>query len=231
MSLALSLKVTNPLQNQSYAFSVINLFELQLYCLRIILINSLSIHFFWLSLLLNFRCLCWVLSSCAGGSKSFEMWRNCSPLCSSCFRCFREQVPEETIPHLLLGAQNQRLGPRPARSTISFLLAHRNHFWQFTSVGKSHGSGISRATTTSPKTILQSTLDSVRCRGLPRVWWMDNVKEWTSLSVPEPLTTASRRKDWKRISAEWSLVSPHSNSHPPPRPRRPNRSKNRTELN
>ena len=38
---------------------------------------------------------------------------------------------------------------------------------------------------------------------------MDNVKEWTSLSMTELLTIDSDcRKDWKRISAELSLVSP-----------------------
>ena len=37
---------------------------------------------------------------------------------------------------------------------------------------------------------------------------MDNVKEGTSLPMPELLTRASGRKDWKRISAESSVVSP-----------------------
>ena len=38
--------------------------------------------------------------------------------------------------------------------------------------------------------------------------WMDSMKEWTSLPVPELLTKASRRKDWKRISAESTLMPP-----------------------
>ena len=33
---------------------------------------------------------------------------------------------------------------------------------------------------------------------------MDNVKEWTSLPMPELITRASCRKDWKRVSAESS---------------------------
>ena len=37
---------------------------------------------------------------------------------------------------------------------------------------------------------------------------MDNIKEWTSLPIPELLTRVSCRKDWKRISAESSLMSP-----------------------
>ena len=65
------------------------------------------------------------------------------------------------------------------------------------------------------KTILQGTLEGGRCRGRQRKCWMDNIKEWTSLPIPELLRRASGRKDWKRISAESSLMSP----------RRPNRSK------
>ena len=50
---------------------------------------------------------------------------------------------------------------------------------------------------------------------------MDNIKEWTSLPMPELLTWAFCRKDWKRISAESALMSP----------RRPNLSRDLTELN
>ena len=38
--------------------------------------------------------------------------------------------------------------------------------------------------------------------------WMDNIKEWTSLPMPELLTRAYCRKDWKRISPESSIMSP-----------------------
>ena len=37
---------------------------------------------------------------------------------------------------------------------------------------------------------------------------MVNVKEWTSLSMPELLTMASCRKDWNRMSAESSIMFP-----------------------
>ena len=37
---------------------------------------------------------------------------------------------------------------------------------------------------------------------------MDNVKEWTSLPVPELFRRAFCRKDWKRISPESSIMSP-----------------------
>ena len=72
--------------------------------------------------------------------------------------------------------------------------------------GNSHGSGMSLATTTSPKTILKVTLD----RGHTTPWsaeqipWMDKVKEWAYLSMPNLLTKASRRN----ISSESSLVYP-----------------------
>ena len=39
-------------------------------------------------------------------------------------------------------------------------------------------------------------------------WCMDNIREWTFLVLPELLTAAFCRNDWKRISAESSLVSP-----------------------
>ena len=44
-----------------------------------------------------------------------------------------------------------------------------------------------------------------------RKCWMDNIKEKTSLPMPELLTRVSCRKDWNSISAESSLVS----SRPP----------------
>ena len=45
------------------------------------------------------------------------------------------------------------------------------------------------------KTILQGTLRGRRRRARQRKCRMNNVKEWTSLSMPELPTMASRRKD------------------------------------
>ena len=42
---------------------------------------------------------------------------------------------------------------------------------------------------------------------------MDNIKELTSLPMPELLTRAPSRKDWKRISAESSLIYPPPHTH------------------
>ena len=55
------------------------------------------------------------------------------------------------------------------------------------------------------KTILQGTLGVGRHRGQQRKCWVDNIKKWTSAPMPELLTRVSCGKDWKRISAEWSL--------------------------
>ena len=59
------------------------------------------------------------------------------------------------------------------------------------------------------KPIFQGTLEGRRHRGRQRKSWMDKIKEWTSLPMPELLKRAScKKKDWKRISAESSLKSP-----------------------
>ena len=58
------------------------------------------------------------------------------------------------------------------------------------------------------KIILQGTLEGGRHRGRHRKCWMNNVKQWTSLPIPELLTRASCRQGRERMSAESSLVSP-----------------------
>ena len=57
------------------------------------------------------------------------------------------------------------------------------------------------------RTILQGTLEGGRRRDRQRKCWMDNIKEWTSLPMQELLARAPCRKDWKRSSAESSLMS------------------------
>ena len=47
-----------------------------------------------------------------------------------------------------------------------------------------------------------------------RKCWMANIKEQTSLPMPELLTMASCRKDWKSISPESSLRSPIPSNDP-----------------
>ena len=71
------------------------------------------------------------------------------------------------------------------------------------------------------KSIPRGTLECRWCCGWQKKCWINSIKEWTSLPMPELPTRASCRKDWKRISAESSLLS-----H-----RRPNQSTERTELN
>ena len=100
------------------------------------------------------------------------------------------------------------------------LWVHWNLFGQLSRDGNLHGSDISHATTASPKPSFRAPLrmgDAV----VSRKCWMDNIKVWTSLPMPELLTRAFCRKDWKKISAESSLMSP----------RWPSWSRNWTELN
>ena len=56
--------------------------------------------------------------------------------------------------------------------------------------------------------IFQGTLEGRRRPGWQRKFGVDNAKEWLTLPMPELFSTASCRKDWKRISAESSPVSP-----------------------
>ena len=62
--------------------------------------------------------------------------------------CFRNQMPEGTSPHLLLRAQDRRLG---AGQDQLLLWGHRNLFWQLSRDGNLRGSGMSHASTASPK--------------------------------------------------------------------------------
>ena len=84
-------------------------------------------------------------------------------------------------------------GSKIARSAS--LRVHRNLFLHLSRDGNLHGSGMSHATTASPKPILQGTLEVWRRRGRLRKCWTDNIKERTCLPVPELLTRASCRKD------------------------------------
>ena len=52
------------------------------------------------------------------------------------------------------------------------------------------------------KTILQGTLEGRRCRDRQRKCWMDKIKEWASLPLPELLTRASCTK-----AKRWSLLN------------------------
>ena len=61
-------------------------------------------------------------------------------------------------------------------------------------------------------------------RGRQRKYWKDNIKEWTSLPMPELVTMASGRNDWKMNSAE-SFEDESFLMCPPPSPRQPNRSR------
>ena len=56
------------------------------------------------------------------------------------------------------------------------------------------------------KTILQGTLAGGQRRCRQRKWWMDNIKEWTSLPVPKLLTRAPLQK---RLEEDLCWIVPH----------------------
>ena len=120
----------------------------------------------------------------------------------------RNQVPEETSPHLQLGPTTGY----GARSTP--LLVHRNLFWQLWRDGNVRGSGMSHATTDSPKPFFKATwsvVDAVVGRG---------ITGWTTSKSGYPCQCQKcsqgssaeqkqkKQKNWKRISAESSLMCP-----------------------
>ena len=74
----------------------------------------------------------------------------------------------------------------------------KNHFW-FGHVTR-HDS--------LSKTILGGNLREWANHGQQKECWMNNIKKWTSLPMPEHVTMAFGRKDRKRISAELSVTSP-----------------------
>ena len=64
---------------------------------------------------------------------------------------------------------------------------------------------VTRGHDSLPKTISQGPLEVGRRRVCQR---KDNIEEWAYLPVPELLTMAFCGKDWKKISAESSVISP-----------------------
>ena len=87
------------------------------------------------------------------------------------------------------------------------LWVHRNLFWQLSRDGNLHGSNMLHVTIADQKPsfgTLRRMSDAVVGRG--NAWW----QEWTSLPMPELLTWASCRKDWKKISTEWAFMPPPS---------------------
>ena len=110
-----------------------------------------------------------------------------------------------------------------ARSTS--LWVHRNLFWQPSRDTHTHKLvWFGHVTRHDSLSILQNTLEGGRRHGRQRKCLMDNIKEWASLPMTELLTMASRRKDWKRISAKLSLI-------PPPSPAPHDQISRGTELN
>ena len=123
---------------------------------------------------------------------------------------FRNQVPEETSPHRLPGAQDQRLGAG-------------QDYLSCRSTGTSPGNcqetetcmvQACHATTASPKPSFRAPWrvgGNMVGRGK---CWMDSIKEWTSMPMPDLLKLVHCRKDWKRIS--WIICGVILYTPPPP---------------
>ena len=92
------------------------------------------------------------------------------------------------------------------RSKIDFLVGPQEPFLATVKRRKLAWFGHVTLHNSLSKTICQGTLVGGRRRGQQRKGWMEDAKEWTSLPMPELLTRASSRKDWKRISAESTLM-------------------------
>ena len=88
------------------------------------------------------------------------------------------RVPEETSPHLLLGAQDQRLGAEQdelscGSKATSGNVMRRNLKWF----------GHVTCLDSLAKTILHGTLEGGRRCGRQRKCWVDDIKEWTFLPL------------------------------------------------
>ena len=94
------------------------------------------------------------------------------------------------------------------RGKVNFLVGQQESFLAIVKRRKLAWFGHVTRYDSFSQTILQGTLEGERRCGQQRKCWMDNVKERTSLPMPELLERASCRKDWKRISADLSLMSP-----------------------
>jgi hypothetical protein len=58
------------------------------------------------------------------------------------------------------------------------------------------------------KTILQGTVYGSQRRGGQRKTWIDNIKEWTGLSVSTLLLVAERRDQWRTLCGDTSALTP-----------------------
>ena len=58
------------------------------------------------------------------------------------------------------------------------------------------------------KTILEGMVDGKRSRGRPEKSWMNNIIEWTGMTVMELTTTARDREAWKSVVERSTVVPP-----------------------
>ena len=119
---------------------------------------------------------------------------------------FLDQVPEETSLYLLLGAQDQW----PGEKQISFIVGSQKPLTVWFGHVTYHNN--------LSNTKFQGTLEGRQQCEWQRKCWMNNIKEWTSLSIPELLTMASgqtkTKKEGKRSLLSWLSCPPDNPARP-----------------
>ena len=106
-------------------------------------------------------------------------------------QAFETKAPEKAFPHLLLGHKTNDW----VRSKIRFLEGPQEILLATVKRRKLEWFRYVIRHNILFKTIFQSTFKAWRLCGWQRKCWMDKVKEWTSLPMPDLLTMVSRRTD------------------------------------
>ena len=134
---------------------------------------------------------------------------------------FSESFKMKCLRELLRTSYSEHKTNDWVRSKINSLVGPQEHLLATVKRWKLAWSGHVTRHNSLSRTILQGTLEGWWHCGQQRQCWLDNIKEWTSLPMPELFARASCGKDWKRISAKSSFMSPQW----------PSQSRDWTELN
>ena len=119
---------------------------------------------------------------------------------------FRDQVPEEVSPYLLHGAQDQRLGAEEDQPPFE---RTRTSCRKLSRDGNLHGSGMSRATTASPK----PSSKAPNVRGVGDAEKM--LDEHQGVDIPCSCRNCSQRLQQKRLEEDrcWIVTYVHATTH------------------
>src|SRR6218665_1201904 len=59
-----------------------------------------------------------------------------------------------------------------------------------------------------PAFICQGYVDGERARGRPRRRWVDDVKEWTGMTMADCVRSARNREQWRRMTSSTLVSDP-----------------------